>query len=56
MIQKRLENLENPKIHELISIMNSPADISLKPNLQKYFFEFAKRRQLDTGIFPDSFF
>jgi len=55
MIQKRLEGLKNPKINELISIMNSPADISHKANLHKYFYEFARRRRLDTGIFPSTF-
>ena len=55
MIQNQLESFKHPRINKLIDSMNSPADTSQKTNLRKYFHEFARRRRLDTGIFPSSF-
>jgi organic radical activating enzyme len=55
MIQKQLDRSKHPEIHKLINTMNSQANTSQKPNLRKYFHEFARRRQLDIGIFPSSF-
>ena len=54
-VQKQLESFKNRDTEQLVSIMNSPANVSQKENLRKYFYEFARRRQLDTGIFPFSF-
>lgn len=56
LIQNQLERFEKkPDISQIIAKMNQPADLNHKPNLRKYFFEFARRRNLDTGIFGPSF-
>ena len=54
-IIQRLNHIDHPSVTGIINHIDQEPDTAQIGNLKRFFFEFARRRSLDTAIFPRSF-
>jgi len=55
IIIDQLNSLNRNDLSDIIDYIKQPSDDHQLGNLKDFFFEFAKRRELDVSIFPESF-